>query len=85
MGIMSEHGLSVDGQPKKSGSHSSRVIHDEILHIRAVLRSFSARDMSQSGLPAAYWRKRLQEIMQGHQLSKRQFDEIDRLLSTLKE
>jgi hypothetical protein len=43
----------------------------------------SAADLSRSGLPREYWRKRLQAVMQNHQLSPAQFDEIDRILAAL--
>jgi hypothetical protein len=85
MGIMSERGLTAAGQPKMSGAHASKIAHDDILHIKSVLLRSSAQDMNQMGLPPAYWRKRLQEIMQSHQLSKSQYDEIDRLLGALRE
>ncbi|MCP3712345.1 hypothetical protein M3I54_36310 [Paraburkholderia sp. CNPSo 3274] len=85
MGTMSERGLDDGGQPRKSGAWSSQVAHGDILHIKSVIQRLSAQDLNESRLPPAYWRKRLQEIMQSHQLSKSQFDEIDRLLATLKE
>jgi hypothetical protein len=85
MGIISERGLNDSGQSKMSGAHASKVAHDDILHIKSVLRRLSMQDMGEMGLPPAYWRKRLQEIMQSHQLSKSQFDEIGRLLAELKE
>ncbi|WP_321785217.1 hypothetical protein [Paraburkholderia sp. J94] len=85
MGIMSERGLQGDARQKLSGAHSSRLAHDEIVHIKAVLRRLSADDMNDLGLPPGYWRKRLRDLMQTHQLSNGQFDEIDQLLATLKE
>jgi hypothetical protein len=50
-----------------------------------VIERLSESDLDQSGLPRAYWRKRLQSIMQNRQLSHAQFDEIDRILGSLKE
>lgn len=85
METMSERGLDDAGQPKMSGACSSRVAHGDILHIKSVIQRLSAEDLNEARLPPSYWRKRLQEIMQSHQLSKSQFDEIDRLLATLKE
>lgn len=68
-----------------SGAHSLIVAHVDILHIKSVIQRLSAQDLQQLGLPPAYWQKRLREIMQNHQLSKSQFDEINRLLVMLKE
>jgi hypothetical protein len=83
MGIISERGLCIDGQSKMSGAHSAKLVHSEILHIKLVTERLSAADLDQSGLPRAYWRKRLQSIMQNHQLSPAQFDQIDRILGVL--
>jgi hypothetical protein len=86
MGILSERGLQADvRQQKLSGAHSSKLAHDDILHIKAVLRRLSTQDMNDLGLPPGYWRKRLRDLMQTHQLSNGQFDEIDQLLASLKE
>ena len=63
-----------------SGAHSAKLVHSEIMHIRLVIERLSESDLDQSGLPRAYWRKRLQTVMQNHQLSQAQFDEIDRIL-----
>jgi hypothetical protein len=85
MGIVSERDLCIDGQSKMSGAHSAKLVHSEIMHIRLVIERLSALDLDQSGLPRAYWRKRLQSVMQNHQLSQAQYDEIDRILGSLKE
>jgi hypothetical protein len=85
MGIISEPGVNGDGQPKISDAYSLKVAHGDILHIKSVIQRLTTQDLNQSRLPPAYWRKRLQEIIKSHQLSKSQFDEIDRLLATLKE
>ncbi|WP_143016696.1 hypothetical protein [Paraburkholderia phenazinium] len=66
-----------------SGAHSAKLVHSEIMHIRLVIERLSAADLSRSGLPREYWRKRLQAVMQNHQLSPAQFDEIDRILAAL--
>ncbi|HKR40410.1 MAG TPA: hypothetical protein VJU59_12150 [Paraburkholderia sp.] len=85
MGIMSKQVINASGQPKLSGALSLIVVHVEILHIKSVIQRLSVQDLRQLGLPPAYWRKRLQELMRTHQLSKSQVDEIDRLLVMLKE
>jgi hypothetical protein len=85
MGIISDRGLCIGGQSKMSGAHSAKLVHSEIAHIRLVIERLSKSDLDQSGLPRAYWRKRLQSVMQNHQLSQAQFDEIDRILGSLKE
>lgn len=85
MGTVSERGLDSGGQPGRLGAWSSQAAHLDILHIKSVIQRSSAEDLNESRLPPAYWRKRLQEIMQSHQLSKSQFEEIDRLLATLKD
>ncbi|QCP53359.1 hypothetical protein FAZ95_30330 [Trinickia violacea] len=85
MGIISERDLNDGGQPKMSGAYSLKVAHGDILHIKSVIQRLSTQDLNESRLPPAYWRKRLQEIIESHQLSKSQFDEIGRLLATLKE
>ncbi|MBN3852332.1 MULTISPECIES: hypothetical protein [unclassified Paraburkholderia] len=85
MGIISERGLEIGARPKMSGATSSKIAHDDILHIKSMLQRLSIQDMNTLGLPPAYWRKRLREIMQTHQLSKIQFDEIDLLLARLLE
>jgi hypothetical protein len=78
MGIISDRGLCIGGQSKMSGAHSAKLVHSEIMHIRLVIERLSESDLDQSGLPRAYWRKRLQ-------LSQAQFDEIDRILGSLNE
>lgn len=85
MGIVSERGLCIDGQSKMSGAHSAKLVHSEISHIKLVIEHLSAAELVRSGLPRAYWRKRLQSIMQSHQLSPAQFGEIDRILADLKD
>jgi hypothetical protein len=84
MGIISDQDLCIDGPSKKSGAHSAQLVHSEISHIRLVIERLSAQDLSQSGLPRAYWRKRLEDVMQNHQLLPAQFNEIDRILATLR-
>lgn len=83
MGIISDPGLCLDGPSKMSGAHSAKLVHSEILHIGLVIARLSAADLDRSGLPRAYWRKRLRSIMQSHQLTRAQFDEIDRILIAL--
>jgi hypothetical protein len=83
MGIVSERGLCIDGQSKMSGAHSAKLVHSELTHIKLVLERLSASDLNQSGLPRAYWRKRLRSVMENHQLSPAQFGEIDRILAAL--
>ena len=83
MGIISDRGLCLNGPSKMSGTHSAKLVHSEILHIRVVTERLSEADLDQSGLPRAYWRKRLRSIMQNHQLTRLQFDEIDRILGAL--
>jgi hypothetical protein len=85
MGTISERGLQDGAQQKVSGAFSSKLAYDDFLHIKSVLRRLSTQDMNQLGLPPSYWRKRLQDIMQSHQWSSGQFDEIDQLLAALKE
>ncbi len=68
-----------------SGAHSARLVNAEILHIRQVAQNLSASTLDQSGLPRAYWRKRLHAVTQNHQLSRAQFSEIERILEILKE
>ena len=85
MGIISERGLCIGEQSKMSGAHSAKLVHSEIMHIRLVIERLTASDLDESGLPRGYWRKRLQSVMQNHQLSPAQFDEIDRILGTLNE
>jgi hypothetical protein len=68
-----------------SGAHSAKLVHSEIMHIRLVVGRLSAADLRRSGLPREYWRKRLYAVMQNHQLSPAQFDEVDRLLVVLNE
>jgi hypothetical protein len=85
MGIISERGLCIGGRSKMSGAHSAKLVHSEITHIRLVIERLSKSELDQCGLPRAYWRKRLQSVMQNHQLSPAQFDEIDRILGTLNE
>jgi hypothetical protein len=77
--------LCIGEQSKMSGAHSAKLVHSEIMHIRLVIERLSVSDLDRSGLPRAYWRKRLQSVMQNHQLSPAQFDEIDRILGTLNE
>jgi hypothetical protein len=77
--------LCIDGQSKMSGAHSAKLVHSEILHIKLVTDRLSASELDRSGLPRAYWRKRLHSVRQNHQLSQAQFDEIDRILATLQE
>jgi hypothetical protein len=77
--------MCIDGQSKMSGAHSAKLVHSEISHIKLVTDRLSASELDRSGLPRAYWRKRLHSVMQNHQLSPAQFDEIDRILSSLKE
>ncbi|HEY1997265.1 hypothetical protein [Paraburkholderia sp.] len=84
MGIVSEQGVCITGQSKMSGAHSAKLVHSEILHIKLVIGLLSEAELDRSGLPRAYWRKRLLSIMQSHQLSPTQFDEIDRILGALK-
>lgn len=83
MGIVSEQGVCIDGQSKMSGAHSAKLVHSELAHIKLVLERLSASDLNQSGLPRAYWRKRLRRVMENHQLSPAQFGEIDRILADL--
>ncbi|MEW6343872.1 MAG: hypothetical protein AB1704_24715 [Pseudomonadota bacterium] len=85
MGIISESGLCIDEQSKMSGAHSAKLVHSEIMHIRQVIERLSAADLSRSGLPREYWRKRLYSVMQNHQLSPAQFGEVDRILAALNE
>lgn len=85
MGIISDRGLSLDGPSKMSGTHSAKLVHSEILHIRLVTERLSVVDLDRSGLPRAYWRKRLRSIMQNHQLTPAQFGEIDRILGALED
>jgi hypothetical protein len=66
-----------------SGAHSAKLVHSELTHIKLVLERLSASDLNQSGLPRAYWRKRLRSVMENHQLSPAQFGEIDRILAAL--
>jgi hypothetical protein len=68
-----------------SGAHSAKLVRSEILHIKLVTDRLSTSDLDESGLPRAYWRKRLHSVMQNHQLSPAQFDEIDRILAALQE
>ncbi|WP_186308423.1 hypothetical protein [Paraburkholderia sp. BCC1885] len=68
-----------------SGAHSAKLVHSEILHIKLVVGRLSTSELDRSGLPRAYWRKRLHNVRQNHQLSQAQFDEIDRILATLQE
>ena len=77
--------MCIGEQSKMSGAHSAKLVHSEIMHIRLVIERLSVSDLDRSGLPRAYWRKRLQSVMQNHQLSPAQFDEIDRILGTLNE
>jgi hypothetical protein len=83
MGIISDRGLCLDGPSKMSGAHSAKLVHSEILHIKIVTERLSTAELDRSGLPRAYWRKRLQSIMQSHQLTNAQFAEIDRILGAL--
>ncbi|MBB3258997.1 hypothetical protein F4827_003870 [Paraburkholderia bannensis] len=83
MGIMSKGGLQVGASPKSSGAHSHKLAHDDIRHISSMLGRLSAQDMKELGLPPSYWRKRLRDIAQSHQLSKGQLGEIDRLIGSL--
>ncbi|MGV2290312.1 hypothetical protein AAHK20_16475 [Trinickia sp. YCB016] len=85
MEIISERHLNDGGQPKKSGAYSLKVAHGDIQHIKSVIQRLSIQDLNESRLPPAYWRKRLQEIIESHQLSKSQFEEISQLLATLKD
>lgn len=85
MGIVSDQGLLDDAQEKMSGTHSSKLVRSDLTHIRQVLDRLSADTLSKSGLPRAYWRKRLQAIMESHQLSKSEFDEIAGILAALKD
>lgn len=85
MGIISDRGLCLDEQSKMSGAHSAKLVHSEILHIKLVAERLSTDDLDRSGLPRAYWRKRLRSIMQTHQLTHAQFSEIDRILGVLDE
>jgi hypothetical protein len=85
MGTMSERGLKGGARQKLSGAYSSKLAYDDFLHIKSVLRRLSAEEMNQLGLPPAYWRKRLQDIIQGQQWSSGQFDEIGQLLDALKD
>jgi hypothetical protein len=66
-----------------SGAYSAQLVHSELAHIRLVLERSSASDLKRSGLPRAYWRKRLHSVMENHQLSPAQFGEIDRILAAL--
>jgi hypothetical protein len=84
MGILSQQELAGDEREKMSGAHSAQLVHSDLAHIRLVLDRLSADVLSESGLPRAYWRKRLQRIMQNHQLSKSQSDEIAGILAALK-
>ncbi|WP_429279952.1 hypothetical protein [Paraburkholderia sp. GAS41] len=77
--------MGIDDQSKMSGAHSAKLVHSEIVHIRLVIERLTATDLAESGLPLAYWRKRLQSIMQNYQLSQAHFHEIDRILDSLKE
>ncbi|MGA7782981.1 MAG: hypothetical protein WCA85_35460 [Paraburkholderia sp.] len=85
MGIISDRGLCSDGPSKMSGTHSANLVHSELLHIRLVTERLSEADLDRSGLPRAYWRKRLRSIMQNHQLTRAQFEEIDRILGVLED
>jgi hypothetical protein len=83
MGIVSEQGLRIGGQSKMSGAHSAKLVHSELAHIKLVLGRLSASDLSLSGLPRAYWSKRLRSVTENYQLSPAQFGEIDRILAGL--
>ncbi|HEV3428626.1 MAG TPA: hypothetical protein VG320_12180 [Paraburkholderia sp.] len=83
MGMMSEGGLNIGASPKLSGAHSLKLANDDLRHIKSLVGRLSAQEMNASGLPPAYWRKRLQDIVQSHQLSKVQLIEIERLLASL--
>jgi hypothetical protein len=83
MGIVSEQVLRIGGQSKMSGAHSAKLVHSELAHIKLVLGRLSASDLSLSGLPRAYWRKRLRSVTENYQLSPAQFGEIDRILAGL--
>jgi hypothetical protein len=61
------------------------MVHSELVHIKLVAERLSNADLDESGLPRGYWRKRLRSIMQRHQLTQAQFNEIDRILNMLGE
>ncbi|RFU48535.1 hypothetical protein [Paraburkholderia sp. DHOC27] len=68
-----------------SGTHSEKLVHSELLHIKLVTERLSNAELDRSGLPRAYWRKRLSALTQTHQLTQAQFDEIDRILGALRD
>ncbi|HKT96606.1 MAG TPA: hypothetical protein VJS30_08735 [Paraburkholderia sp.] len=59
------------------------LLDQEIAHITRVVRFSLCRPASETVLPAAYWRRRLHELLSSAHLTKAQLAAIDSLLREL--
>lgn len=58
-------------------------VDDEIAHLTFVITLFLPQISEDCALPTAYWRRRLHEILNGHQLTKRQLTTVHDLIDQL--
>ncbi|ABE29632.1 hypothetical protein DR64_1054 [Paraburkholderia xenovorans LB400] len=66
-----------------SGSSQAALIDGDIAHIARVMRPSLHGDLGGPILPAAYWRKRLYQLLDGGNLSHAQLCSVDSLLLQL--
>ncbi|MFM0739472.1 hypothetical protein PQQ51_19700 [Paraburkholderia xenovorans] len=67
------------------GSSHAALIDQDIAHIRRVMRPSLHGDLGGPILPAAYWRKRLYDLLDSGNLSHAQLCTVDSLLLQLDE
>jgi hypothetical protein len=66
-----------------AGSFKSTLIDQDIAHIARVMRPSMHGDLGGAIFPAAYWRKRLFELLEAEHLTNSQLCSIDDLLLQL--
>ena len=71
--------------PLAPGILPSKLVDQEIAHIRRVMPLSLTGDLGGPILPASYWRRRLFELLDAGHASQDQLAEVDNLLAQLDE